>query len=323
MQVDSQLAHKAKLDGMEAECAPCLALHQVSSHPVRKTEPRANLQARLENRTQQELSKISDQLCMALETQLSERRQELCEQLQSLDAEVRRQSEHDLAQKLRDLNEDEQLSRLNAAIKLNAMRSRLALEGGTADRLKSEIAAKEKELGEARSRLAKDAKDLSTKITSSVDGVCGTRRCEIDKELADTQAKERRRIEELVRSKSEQLRFEFKTDGLIRPVTYGSGPMEVASAGTEARTRAARERLVASRAFVNGADRSSKDLKLFRLRLKNRISIELESTVRRIARENGLQVTFAGAKNAENKTGWFRSRLPYVTGNTASSGKDR
>lgn len=315
----SQLARAGKLvlntkvpDRVGLSETTDLSLYQVSIQPCEATNWRTSLQVRLQKKTQQELSKIRLQLCRSLEAELNEKRRELYEQSQLLDNEARKKTEKELAEQLRVLNEQDQFSSTNVAIKLQALKSRLTYGDSLEEELIPEIKAREDQLTQVRAKIETDEKNLKVKAITQLIEASSERRKSIDEALGETESQQTLRIEDLIKSKNDRLKSAFDEAHPIQPADYGSGPAGRESMGTSAASRAYAEREMACRAFSMGAGRSAEDLTRFRCMLDNRIKDELQSVVRRLARESGLKVTFTPEKKAEDRTDWFRSRLPYT-----------
>jgi hypothetical protein len=275
---------------------------------------RTALKASLERRTEEELAKISDQLNTSVARQLAEKRKELEARADASDAEAKRQAEQTIAQDLRALDEEHRYERVDEAIKLAALKAQLSVQGVSHDPIKAAIESKEKQL----SSLSGEEERLRQKAAAELEAARVQRRDATEKELADLQASESRRVAASVQSRREKLRKDLDGSGLDVLTGKYSGSLSVAPAGAGAASRAVRERLEAESAFIGSVSASSRNLADLRQSLRTRMNSELRAVVTRIARENGLEVTFRPDDRSQDRTDWFRTRLPYVTARRAS-----
>ncbi|MEN6521680.1 MAG: hypothetical protein ABFD46_11100 [Armatimonadota bacterium] len=277
--------------------------------PAVVSESRTSLQTKIEKKAQQEMKQISSHLEDALEKRLNERRQDLEAQAGAAEAEARRESEKELAVDLRALNEERQYERVDAAIKLYALKAQLVVDGLSLDEVKQAIASRENELNDIKSKLTQSEKDLVTKMAEKSLQAGEKRRKSIERELASIRNEETRRINDLIRKKSERLRYDLVNN------SFGESGKHLASSRTTAfDSDNTGWRYVSSgivlKSSVNAGCNDSLDLEKS---LHIRIRSELEAAVRRIARQNGLNVVFKNTGEVEDRTDWFRERLPYLS----------
>lgn len=274
---------------------------------------RAALQLRLEQRAQAELAKLGEQLDASLARQLNEKRRELEAGAQAREAEIGRESEFDFAKELRQTGEQREFERVDAAIKLAALKAQFSSPGVDTTRVKSAIDTKEKELSTVRDELAQREDDLRKKVSSRFASVAEENRRAIEQELAELQRRESVRIKSVVRGQRERLHNDLAGVGAFTVDMDQAFSNETAQVGYGAARKAKMMRSEGVSKFGSAEVSSSESLNGFAKRLRERTRTELESVVKRIARENGLSVTFHPTSGAMNKTQWFRERLPYIS----------
>lgn len=273
---------------------------------------RGALQARLERRADAEIAKMCNENAMSLESRLKEKRQELEARAQAIEAESARQSEQGIAAGLRTLDEEHQSERVDAAIKLAALKAQLSSQAMNSGEVKSAILARQKELDGIRAKLLIDQEDLTRLASFSLSEEQSRHRSEIERELVRDRTRETARIENQCRTDRDRLHRELSADTLgVLGARQGSA-QAAGYGGASAGRRGEDIRSAAGSEFVSAAAKSRGDLVGLRSALQARIRAETAVVVRRIARENGLKVTFSPEGGARDKTNWFRERLPYV-----------
>lgn len=280
--------------------------------PESVSESRAALQSKLEEKAREELSKIGSQLNQALDRRLVEKQQELDAEAKAAEAEARRSSEQQLATDLRALNEDQKFDQVDAAIKLSALKSQLGVDGLVSDKVKQAISERESELNGIKSKLAEREDELRLKIASQAAEAGEDLRRSAEKELAAIRDEESGRINGLLRSKNDRLRDDLEKNGFraAQEALSNNGSAAAFYAGLE--KKAAQARAAAASDFSNAAINGVDDLVALERSLRVRIRTELEAVVKRTARQSNLQVVFENNRKAENRTDWFRERLPYL-----------
>ena len=286
--------------------------------PVAGSDSRAVLEARLEQRAQDELTTIGEQLNTSLAGRLREKRRELDAQAEAGEADARRRSEQELARNLRALDEERRFEQVSAGIKLVALEAQVSAPGVNADRVKAAIEANRTQIANAASRLASDEDDLSKKIEAELTSAREQRRNATEQELAGLQDQASRRIADLIQRRRERLRQELDGNGLAAAGGVSAPRSEAVAAGSRSSNRTAKIRSAARLAFARPAAASGGSLAAFEQTLRARVKAELEAETRRIARYHGFSVTFQPEEGARNRTEWFRERLPYVTVGKAS-----
>jgi hypothetical protein len=275
------------------------------------------LEARLEQRAQDELTTIGEQLNTSLAGRLREKRRELDAQAEAGEADARRRSEQELARNLRALDEERRFEQVSAGIKLVALEAQLSAPGVNADLVKAAIEAKRTQIANAATRLASDEDDLSKKIEAELASAREQRRNATEQELAGLQDQASRRIADLIQRRRERLRQELDGNGLAAAGGVSAPRSEAVAAGSRSSNRTAKIRSAARLAFARPAA-SGGSLAGFEQTLRARVKAELEAETRRIARYHGFSITFQPEEGAQNRTEWFRERLPYVTVGKAS-----
>ena len=285
--------------------------NSVWREPESVSESRAELQSKLEEKAREELAKIGSQLNQALDRRLFERRQELDAEAKAAEAEARRSSERELAIDLRSLNEEHKFDWVDASIKLSALKSQLGTDGLASDRVKQAISEKEGELNGIISKLAEKEDELKLKIASRAAEAGEERRRAAEKELAAIRDEESGRISNLLKSKKERLRNDLEKSGFgaVCEGLTDFGSTAVFIPGSEKKT--ARAKVAAVSDFSNAAVNCVDGMVTLEKSLRARIRTELEAVVKRIARQNNLQVVFENNGKIEDKTDWFLGRLPY------------
>lgn len=278
--------------------------------PTPISESRSSLQSKLEQKSQEEMSQIRSHLDEALERRLSERRQDLEARANAAEAEARRNSEQELAIDLRSLNEERQYERVDAAVKLSALKAQLGIDALARDEVEYSIASKESELNEIRSKLSKGEDDLRLMIESRAAQIGEDWRRSAEQELASIRDDETRRINDLLRNKCERLRYDLEGNGFGSIARNSNVGRTIASGGESAAKKAASAKIVTGISVKadGGDDRAALEKSLSR-----RIHTELEAIVRRIARQSDFKVIFENTGEVEDRTDWFRERLPYLS----------
>ena len=299
----------------EASAVPALPM---DPRPAVSSEPRSVLRKRLEQRAEQELSKIRQELYTSLDRRLDERQRELEAQAQAAEAEDAKRLEQKVAEDLHALNEGRQLERVDAAIKLLALKAQLSVAGVDAERVNAAVAAREGFLSDLQARLARDEDDLRRNAALHLERVRDEHRRAIREEIDAVRLRESQRIEASILSRRRRLGRDLDGSGLA---ALGSGPAAasmMAVVGAGAGGRAANIRSAANSKFASAAAAPTDSLAGFEQALRDRMRSELGAVVRRIGRDNGLQVAFERSKGVRDRTNWFRKHLPYVAGRGAS-----
>ncbi|MEN6372787.1 MAG: hypothetical protein ABFD64_12340 [Armatimonadota bacterium] len=276
--------------------------------PAVLSESRASLQSRLEKRSQQEMQLIRLQLENALEKRLNERRQDLEAQASAAEAEERRKSEQKLAVDLRALNEEQQYERVDTAIKLYALKAQLSVEGLSSDAVKQSIASRESEFDSIKAKLTQNENDLVSRMAAKSLKVGEERRKSAENELESIRDDETRRINDLIRKKRERFRYELVKNNFNDARMQLIGSCSTEYGRENAVVSCAPAELVLKYSAIKGGDEASALEKSLRCRIHS----ELETVVRRIARQNGMNVVFKNTGEVEDRTDWFRERLPYL-----------
>ena len=266
------------------------------------------LQARLAARTDEELSKISGKLYCSLDRRVAERRAELVDRAEAEEADARRKAEESLAAELRCVDEASQCELVDATIKLSALRAQLAVTGAPDDRIKQSMAARSKKLADLQTKLARDEENVRKKTAANLAAGHADRLSMIDRDMSDLKSQESRRIDERIGQMGQRLRLDARVQGTGYRVQVSEAPvsdLRTMKSGVVSRAKAEYAAAVGS---VGGANAS------FRDGLKDRMFAEMKAAVSRIARENGIQVTFTPTAGRNDSTDWFKSHLPYSTG---------
>ncbi len=270
---------------------------------------RSRLQSKLESRAGEELSRIRDGLNEALDLRVRERRRELVARAEAEQADARRGAEQSLAEDLRALDESRQCERVDAAIKLSALKAQLGAPGALGDNVKACIVTHEKSLAGVRAKLAQDEDALRRKTALGLQATHEARLAEINIELEQIRSQESKRIDERMREADAKLRGDIEADMLrglekrpaVKAAAVGSG---VGAGGRRDIVSQAKLGYVSVAGSVKGSSGGT----------RARMIAEIKAEVKRIARENGLEVTFSPARGAKDSTRWFGERLPYAVG---------
>lgn len=287
-----------------------LSLPNVRTHIEEK---RAGLKSRLEERATEELGKVSDQLNASLQRQLTERRRDLESQANATDAEARRRSDQEFTQALRAIDEERRFERVDIAIKLAALKSQLAVQACATDRVKAAIQAKESDLDRVRAELAQEEENLRDDVARRLAGVRADQRNLIKERLAELERQELERMGDLLREQRERLHRDIRGDGAFEARNLRPLVKNLTYVGNGAAKRAIVARTAGEAGFSISAARSKTGVSEFADGLRDRARSEVEAIVKRIARENGLKITFQPGSGTEDRTQWFRERLPYLT----------
>jgi hypothetical protein len=263
----------------------------------------------------QEMAIAGRQLHNSLEGRLSERRLELEAQARAEEAEERRQSEQRLAEELRAVAEESRHERVSAAIKLAAARAQLSSKGVDRDWVEEVVRARQADLDSLRYTLDRDEQALRVKIASVLAEAREERERAAEQELSALRDEESQRIEELLSVNRRRLEREMDGNGLAGLANEQQSPSWEPLPVVEPDTAGRRAAAVAAGKFKAAAEESADDLASYRRSLQERIRAELRAVVRRIARENGLQVTFEPNGTVSDRTEWFRRNLPYGADN--------
>lgn len=283
------------------------------------SEPRGAYRARMEQSVSEELARVGMQLRASVLVRLDEKRRELEVNAEVDEADARRRSEQQLAKELRVLNESYRFDRVDAEIKLNALKSQLAAEGINVDNVQRAIMEKQADLDGVLSALARDEDNLRSGIESNLAKASQDRRIGIDNEISALSRQEYRRIGDLLEAKRVRLFNDLDENGFAKLESeVHKQIVPIGLPGSDASERALSSRLSAGTEYEKAINSSSDNLSNYERSLDMRIRTELEAIVRRIARTNDLQVTFKKDDNARNKTDWFRKRLPYKAGQGVS-----
>jgi hypothetical protein len=245
----------------------------------------------------------------SLESRVTDRRRELVARAEAEQADQQRIAEQALAANLRALDESRQYERVDAAIKLSALKAQIGIPEAGSERVKTAIKAREKALADVRAKLAQDEEALRRKSAGDLEAAHGERLAQIREDLDLLRTQESKRIGDRLNEAGSKIRRDLEGDtvrGLdvgSRPrawavrVSVGSGPAEKLAAGAESDyTSAVRS------TKVSGAASG----------LRDRMATEIRAEVKRIAREYGVEVTFGPAAGVKDSTKWFKERLPYV-----------
>ncbi|MBI2844121.1 MAG: hypothetical protein HYX78_12035 [Armatimonadetes bacterium] len=311
-----QLRQAAKLqEVLRTSDAPVMSAVEVE--PVALTEVpsftlpdgQAEMRARLEEKAEEQLAKVRKHSVALLRAGLGEKRKELEARVQVNEVEIGRRVERDVTVGLRSLDEEHQFERVDAGIKLAALKAQLASSAADADRVKAAIESKEKELADVRDKLSRDQEDLKAKAALVVAQARKQNKAEIEYELSQIEERESQRIDRSIRDQQERLHRDLRNGGHawqdgeragVRSLNADIGLQRAAEAGSKARS-----------GFKSSAARPAGELIAMEASLRKRIKVEIEAVVRRIARDNGLRVTFVSSGGARDGTEWFRERLPY------------
>ncbi len=282
----------------------------VGKEPSVKSSTRKELQTRLEAKTLEELKRASDNLSISLERQLLERQRELEAEANASEAEARRESDQELANGLRVLSESRLHELVDASVKLAAAKAKLKAAG--IDKTKAEQTIRDREISLAglQAAMAADEQSLRNEIEAKVENAGNARREKISAELQRLRVQGDKRIDSYIRSGRERLSRDLNAEGSSRLEDISSGQPGLPSVGNGVTARAALARTRALSAF-NTSSASIGQSDHYRKDLRARIKHEIEIEINRIACENGLTVTFDPGRNAEDKTEWFRARLPF------------
>jgi hypothetical protein len=315
------LAQPRQIDNVRPAAPPSVDVSLSASEPTVLSEPRSALQARLVIRAQEETDRFGAQLNSAIDQQLSEKRQELESQVQASEAEERRHYEEDYAKTLRLLSEKQHFDRVDAAIKLAAIKSQLSSGITPTERMKKIVDGCESTLCELQTNLAREQEALKQRTDSDLSQSIAEDRLAIERELTKLRNQEFSRVNGLIRSKNERLLSELHSDSGIKANLSPSGRRNLPVEGIGTTKIASKRLFKANSSFMRTADSSVAELKRFEQDLEVRIRTELEVNIRRIAVENGFKVTFTPDRKLNNKTDWFRSRLPFEVGKKPSHGR--
>jgi hypothetical protein len=263
---------------------------------------RSRLEHSLDSRTEEELSKLSDQLSASMNRQLAEKRQELEVQADAANADEARRSEQTVAKELRTLNESSRDERVAAAVKLAALRSQMSVLVVNHDQLGADIANREKELTSLSNE-----EDLIRQKAASELADSRLRHAEaITKELSDLKVEESARVESIIRLRRERLLKDISGKDM--------SPVQADAVLPSPQTAVAQKASISARPInpmVSLGQMPRKDVLAEQMSLRGRIDAELRAVVSRIAHENGYMVTFTPDAKVMDKTSWFRVRLPY------------
>jgi len=312
-QVDALTRESTPDRGLEAIDFPRTASIAPLPEPVTSTESREALKVRLEEKAQWEFDRINAQLSEALDRRLKERRQELEAEAAASEAEARRSSEQELAQSLRALSEEHKYDRVDAAIKLAALKAQLTATGIEPEKVQSAIKARELALEAVRSKLAQDENELRMNLDSSLAEAKQRHTEAIQEELDSIKSQEENRIASIISGRCD--RFNEELSDYCVPYAAITPKEAIRSFTDDAGAKHRVVKTPSTAAFgltVVAADEKGEQ-KAFSKALRDRIRAELRSVVNRIAREHGMEVTFQPSPDADDKTDWFRSRLPYIT----------
>ncbi len=265
-----------------------------------ESDRRQRLQASLLNKARRELEETNEQLCESLNRQLQERAGELESEATIVEAEARRLLESEMATGLRAIAERHQDQLTDAALKLAAARSQVAVFGGGEIPASVALKSREDSFAEAKKALLADEAKLKYELDQRVLAAGRERRDANERELNNLRANESDRIGAIIAHNRDALELEINGSGMDEWFVPAPKPGSIAVFNG---ARVSREssncstgRTVASCTAVDSA----------------RIRAELESIVRRIARESQLAVVFDRSGNLPDKTDWFGDRLPYA-----------
>lgn len=277
---------------------------------------RSELRKQVEARGTEELAKYKGRMLEALDARLVTLKQDLVAAADAQDAVLVRDSEDRLAANIRRVAESQEYESVDSAVKLAALKAQLSAPG-VSPTVKSAIEVQEGRVKGLQVQLLRAEEGLRSKSESGLSAAKVARQAQIDAAVARVRDAELPVIEARVAGVESRLRRDMDSSVMSsvesRVFSRSSARLVRAGAG-------ATEGPVVSRARMqySSAAKSAQSIPGEAEELRSRMQAELVATVKRIARENGVEVTFFVQSGVKDSTDWFRSRLPYATAVTGT-----
>jgi hypothetical protein len=272
----------------------------------------SGLRAELEAKSQKELSQIGGKLRSALQARCDERRNELCADAKVKAENAKRQSDAAVAGALRAYDEQHQYDRLAAEMKLSALKAQASGFATSSARTKTALASAQAALDALRADRDRTEAQLRAQARESDLNVKAACQVEIDCQVAAVKNAELQRIDARIATAKSRVQQDLDGDMMSgeesrlasRPQTIGAGFGAGAKAGKVV-AQAKSQYVTAVKCIAGSQDIQSG--------LRQRMRAEIAAAVNRIARENGLRVTFVPENGAKDSTYWFKQRLPFAS----------
>jgi hypothetical protein len=300
--------HPALQNVQSAEINPNVKSSASSSEPLKpfdvdvrwpdgESDRRSEIQSRLARKAEAEVARLGAQMSALIDRRVADKRAQIEAEARILESEQLKLSQQNFTKLLNSFWEEHSAERTAAIIRLAALKSQLNSPAVNQDLVKSAIDSEQRKLDD----LARQETEIERGAVAAAESIHNRYAEKVDVELADFAKRAAAEMETVLARRRESLLREF--DGGTKSLPEFSDPNTYTKLTQFGDIKSAAQG--ASKSF--GGSKVGYPAE----QMRRRAEAETKIFVERIAKQNGLVVTFIKNSRAKDYTSWFAKRLPY------------